>query len=363
MTSPATLAGPRRFRLRALLTLAALALSAACEYPTKVPQLEQTWVVPVDSTRLAVSELLPPELTVAAGAFRFTPPPVTVVRSLGAMCGCASSATPVPKPAFTATLPGAIAIGPDVLSATTTAGNTFRVNLSHNFNFDPLRPSAAAGSQRGWFVIELRSGGAVIGRDSINGANVAWPAGITLTRDVPISAGVALAAGSSIPVDATINSPAGDPVAINTSQALTVVAAPAALGVTGVRVRVANKMVNAASIPLDVQGISADMTRNVVSGGFLFTIGNPFAIAGTMTMTIAIPGQPSITKSVPVSAAPSSTASVDFTGAELESILGKSGVTLALTGTVSGPPGGVVVTPTQVLGFASRVRMTIRVGG
>ena len=348
---------------RALLPFVALASLAACEFPTSAPQFEQTWVIPLDSTRLVVDELLPPGLVVAAGAFRFTPAPTTISRTLGSMCSCSSSATPVPKPAFSATVSGAITLGTDLLSATTAPGSVFRVTLSHTFNFDPIRPSAGAGSQRGWFVIELRSGGAVIGRDSVNGATTAWLAGTPLVRDVPLSGGVVLAAGATIPVAVSINSPAGDPVAINTTQTMTIVAQPSNLGVTNVRVRVINKTVSAVNIPLDVSDVSDDFTKRIVNGGMLFTITNPFAIAGSMTMTITIPGQTAVVKTLPITAAVTSSPTIDFTGEELDRILGSEGVNLALSGTVSGPAAGVSVSPGQALGIANRIRMTILVGG
>ena len=361
VTAPGAV-GLLRTCARVLLPFALAAL-AACEFPTAAPQFEQTWVIPIDSTSLLVDELLPPGFSVAAGTFRFTPAPTTITRSLGAMCGCASSATPVPKPAFSATVSGAITMSADVISATTTAGNVFRVSLSHNFNFDPIRPAAAAGSTRGWFVIVLRSGGTIIGRDSINGATTAWPSGTPLIRDVPVSAGVVLAAGATIPIDGTINSPAGDPVTINTAQALTMVAQPSNLGVSNVRVRVVNKPVSAINIPLDVSDISDDFTKRIVNGGMLFTLTNPFAITGSLTMTVTIPGQAAVVKTVPISAAASSSPSIDFTSDELDRMLGSAGVTLALSGVVNGPVGGVSVSPGQALGIANKIRMTILVGG
>lgn len=344
------------------LPLAGLAALAACEYPTKVPQIEQTWVVPTDSTALLVDELLPTELRVVANAFRFTPPPTSVSRTLGAMCGlCVTSGTPVPKPAFTATISGSVGTGSDILSSQLTAGNTFRVTLTHNFNFDPIRPSVLGA--RGFIVTELRSGGALVGRDSVNGTQTGWSATTPLVRDIPLTAGVVVASGTPIVVDVTINSPTGDPVAITTSQQATVSATPTNLGVSNVRIRVSSKAVAATTINLDVEDISDDFSQNVVAGAMLFTITNPFVVSGSMTLNITVPGQAPINKVLTLSNAATSSAEIAFTGAELESILGKSGVVMSLSGTVSGPAAGVLVTPGQVLGLANKLRLTIRVGG
>jgi hypothetical protein len=361
-------AAPPRSRSGSLLSLVPVLLLAACDFPTEIPQIEQTWVVPTDATSLVVDQLLPPELTVSGGAFRFTPAPVTVSRNLGGpggMCGaCTTSGTAQPKPAFTATVTASITTGSDILSSTLAAGNTFPVTLTHDFNFDPLRPSAAPGSARGYVVTEISTGGTIIGRDSVSGTTTAWPAlPQQLSRSIPLTAGAALTSTSPITITVTVFSPAGDNVIMNTSQRMTISSQPL-IGVTNVRVRVTNKTVAATNIALDVDDIDEGMVDRIVNGAMLFDITNPFAVSGALTMRITVPGRAPIDKSVALSSAATSTVAVEFTQQELQDILGTSGVNLAMSGTVSGPPAGVgPITPGQALGFANRIRMTIRIGG
>jgi hypothetical protein len=359
-----TVAPTRAFFVRVLLPAAATALLGACDMPSGIPQLEQTWVIPIETTTLAVDELLPPEITVVAGAFRFVPTPVPVTTSLGALCSACVNGATAPKPAFTSTVTANVGTGTDLLGVTTTAGTNFRVTLAHTMNFDPIRPSSTA---RGFVILELRTGGVLLGRDSVSGNTTAWPSSTPLSRDIPIAAGVSIASGTPIRVDVTINSPLGDPVTMNTSQTMTVTGAAAgtSIGITSVRVRVANKTVRAANLPLDLGGVSDDVFSNIVSGAMLMTITNPFStsgLSGTLTMTIAIPGDASITKTVAVPATATSTATIDFSGAELERMLGKDNITLTMTGTVNAPAAGVTVVPGQAFGFANSIRMTIRTG-
>src|SRR5205085_12638178 len=101
-------AGHARFAAR--LGILLLVAVSACEVPTKLPSWDQTWLIPGDSTKVSVSELLPKtgELTVSTSGgqpvFAFNmATPAAISRSLGqvcAACAAANGAT-VPKPAFT----------------------------------------------------------------------------------------------------------------------------------------------------------------------------------------------------------------------------------------------------------------------
>jgi hypothetical protein len=149
---------------------------------------------------------------------------------------------------------------------------------------------------------------------------------------------------------------------MNTSQTMTAATIPAGLTVTNVTVRVASRAVSAVSATLDLD-IDDEIAGRVQSGAMLFTLGNPFGISGNLNLTITAPGQSPIAKTLALSSAASSTATVEFTGAELRSIMGKSGVTLGVSGVVNGPAGGVSISPTQALTFANRLRISIVVGG
>src|SRR5205814_3110017 len=57
----------RGARATARLSILLLVAVSACEVPTKLPSWDQTWLIPGDSTKVSVSELLPKtgELTVS----------------------------------------------------------------------------------------------------------------------------------------------------------------------------------------------------------------------------------------------------------------------------------------------------------
>lgn len=332
---------------------------AACDLPTKVPQWEQQWVIPTDSARVSVSEMLPSEFTVVGGAFRMTLPGASGSRTLGSFCGCASTTTATPKPAFSGSLASTLTFSTDVLSADVATGSSpLVVNVSHNFNFDPIRPSATA---RGSVVVTVAHGGTTIGTATLSGTTSAFPAGAAQAISVPITPGSVLT--GPITVTTTLNSPAGDPVVLNTSQSLTVTVVPSALTVTNVKVRVANKTVSAIDQPLDMAGVSTDLFGRVVEGAMLAAITNPFGVSGTLTLTINVPGRTPIAKSVAISSAATSDVSIAFTAAELEQMLGVSGVVMRMRGTVNGPAAGVSVLPTQSLIFANRLSLKVTVGG
>ena len=102
-------AASRATRVRARLTLLLLAAVSACDVPTKLPSWDQTWLIPGDSTRVSVSELLPKTGELTVSTFGGQPvfalnvtAPATISRSLGQVCSACAAAngTTVPKPAI-----------------------------------------------------------------------------------------------------------------------------------------------------------------------------------------------------------------------------------------------------------------------
>ena len=88
-----------------------------------------------------------------------------------------------------------------------------------------------------------------------------------------------------------------------------------------------------------------------------------------MSVVIAAPAQlgsgaVSITKALVIPATPTSTATINLTKAELQSLLGKSNVTMAVNGTATGTGAGntVTVTPLQQMILRTRVRLVLNVG-
>jgi hypothetical protein len=138
---------------RAAALLVAL-VTTACDFPTSLPRFETRIAMPLEETRLVVSELAPANVTVTPGSFQIDVSSASASRSLAQMCGAPCTAVQgqqVPKPAFTDVFGVAAALPGDVVSATLLSG-TARVTVAHTFAFDPLRPPGS--TQNGccaWF--------------------------------------------------------------------------------------------------------------------------------------------------------------------------------------------------------------------
>src|SRR5260221_2766544 len=119
---------PRRLRFRTPVLLATAAAGAlgGCTIPTDAPVTDTRWVVPAQTTRIAVDKYLPSGLTVApdSSGFLVSVPGATVTRTLGqdcAQCTAANGLT-APKPAFVGS-PSISTSGPtDLVSAAINGG-------------------------------------------------------------------------------------------------------------------------------------------------------------------------------------------------------------------------------------------------
>src|SRR6185503_11762771 len=148
---------------------------AGCEVPTALPKYDMVWNVPSQSTTIAVNNFLPTgvSLTADSAAFQVTTSPstTTITRTLGQDCAscAASDGLIIPKPAFTGGGTATVNLPAGVTSATLVR-DTLAVTIQNNFNFDPLRPSAAPGSSTGTMKIAVTSGAATLGSITIDGA-------------------------------------------------------------------------------------------------------------------------------------------------------------------------------------------------
>ena len=351
-------------RSAARLGILVLAGVAACDVPTKLPTWDQTWLIPGDSTRVAVSELLPKsgELTVstAGGQPVFAlniAAPAAISRSLGQVCSACAAAngTTVPKPAFTVSDSTGIAMPTDLVSATIVGGG-LAYTITNGFNFDPIRPSAA-GAPYGYFVVRIMNGTTLVAVDSVNCKDIALGRnGATLQRALPLNVGAgSLGITRSAPVEVyvTLDSPAGDPTTINASQSFSVSIQPAPIALSRAQVNLANQQINAAQTSVDLSAVSDQALINRVQGGTLhLAISSPFGVQGTLTATFSAPGAAAIVKTIPLTTAAQQTPDVSLTATELRSLLGHT-ATLTVSGTVSSPSGTVTLTPTQVLDVKS----------
>ena len=343
-----------------------LALLAACDVPTSVPKspiLDLRWVVPSQSTRITVANLLPLDGSVKilpdSSGFTVSIASATVTRTLSQDCATcvAASGLTAPKPAFVASASVSTAVPGDISSATLTGG-TLQVVVNNGYTFDPLRPNPAAGTPTGYAVIIVSNGANVIGRDSVNGATTRLSPGESLTRAIPLAG--TLTGSSPITVSVSLNSPAGEPVLIDASRKITVTVTPTGLQVASASVAVVNRQVNASST-IDLAGIDSTIINRVQKGSLLLTIVNPFTVTGTLTVKLTPSGGTTITKTVPLQLG-TTTASIDFTAVELKSLLGRS-VAISYAGAVNSTAGAVSVTPRQAVVVTTRLDINLQVGG
>lgn len=325
---------------------AALLAAAGCDIPTDVPRWETTWVVPGDSTVLGVGELLPEqmELLPAEGTFALHLDPFGFGRTLGEMCGaCAPSATPVPKPAFTATF-AAVDTFPDEVAAVESRGGTVTVDIANGLAFDPLRPGSAAGAERGEIRLRLLRDGDLVTADTVTGDDVALPPGVTVSRVVGFSGG---RVAGGLTVEVFVDSPEGDPVPIDPSETLEVDVPQARLDVSRAELALREKEVRAETIPMDVGGIDRTVVDHVQGGSLRLSLDNPWDVSGPFELRI-VSGDVSIRKSFPLQPGATSVP-VQLTGEEFRSFLGRDDVAVESRGVVSSAGGTVAVEAGQLL--------------
>ncbi len=344
---------------------------AACEIPSEAPILQQTWIVPGDSVTVSVAQLLPTNVGLNVGGTAFTvaiPSPSNFNATLGTLCGqpaCQSGATVVaPVPAFTSGA-GTLATNvtfPAGVTAATVSGGTLTLSILNNLGFDPLRPNGAV-APFGSFAVTLTSG-ATTSTTTFLGATRTMANAATTAFAVTLPVGVYT---GSIAVSVTFTVPAGGNASLSSGNSLSVSAAMSGLTLTQAAVAVTNKLVNTSPSAFDLEG--ADFADQVESGGLLLDIVNPFTASASMSVVIAAPAQGgagavSISKSLTILGTPSSTATIILSKLELQSLLGKSNVTMAVTGTATGTGAGntVTVTPTQRITLRTRVQLVLNVG-
>ncbi len=338
---------PKRMFYLSLLALG----PAACDIPTELPILEPRLVFEAEKTTLAVSQLLPSNVTVQGNAFSLNLTSTTVTRTLGELCPqCIPfNGLTVPKPAFTAQLPPASSSLPAGVRSVVLSNSTLNLQLFNGFSFDPLRPSATA---RGSLAVRITSGGAVIADTTFSGNTIALPINQTTNIPVALRPGT-VTNGSNIILDVTITSPAGDPVQINTSAQLQLT--PINATASSATVDVVNRNVSVPQVVLGLEDIDDGIIDHVKSGALVVIVENPFNVTGTLNLTFA----PAVIASKPVQIAPgSSSPRVELTQAELRLLLGRS-IVVNISGRVNGPAGGVTVLPTQLVNISTRIDLIL----
>jgi hypothetical protein len=345
-------------QLRTGLSLVALVSLAACEIPTAAPIYDTLWETPGRNTSISVNTILPSgvQATNDNSAFQVTvsPSSATINRALGQDCATCNAlhGQLASKPAFVGGGSATIAL-PNSITSATMVRDTVTVGITNNFTFDPIRPGVSA---RGWLLITVRSGSAVIGRDSVDGAVVAMPSGGTLTRKIPLSGTITGASGFQ--VTTSLNSPAGDAVMIDMTRSLNVTGSVGAFYVSAAQVTVANQAVSATPTDLDLTDVDSTITKRIGGGALVLNVTNPFNVTGTLTVNVGGASMP-IQKSVALSGGTSSP-KVEFTKSEILAMFGRN-VSITFNGNVNGA--SVTVAPGQVVSVNARLRVALTVGG
>lgn len=345
---------------------------------SSAPILEQTWNLPTTGTSISVGTILPPGVSIYntptitpndSSAFLFDISNFAIARRVGDDCAQCNTlhGTTAFKPAFVLTGGNTQPVPQDVISGAV-LGGTLTVTVTNGLSFDPLFVRTAPPPQtQGYMTLVIRSGSLVFGRDSLNGATTAFPAGATLTRTIVLTTGTLTA---NFTVDITINSPSGDHNefinangTVNVAATLKDNAAPPqpTLRVATVTMNVVNRnLASSTGDSLKLDGLEKSITDHVVRGELRMSITNPFGVTGNVNVNFGYAPAQAVTKPVAMPAGVDQERSVLLDQVEINTLLGKR-VGLFIGGGVnSSAP--ITVTPKEIISIANRVILVIQVG-
>ena len=340
---------------------AAMAVMAGCEIPTAPPVLDTRWVIPAEETRFGVGDLLPGEVTVSpdSSAFLVNLDPINFGSTLGGLCApCAlADGFTVPKPAFGATIQSDIDLPAEVASLDVESG-TVTIDVYNGFNFDPIRPAAAAFGQVTLTITDTADGDTV-GVALVDGVDSAFPPLTTLNVDVPL---MAVTIDGSLRAELRLDSPAGDNVTVDASSSLTIDANANGVRVTQVDVDVSGEAVTLDEVSLSLDDVGEEIRDRIMAGSLIVEVVNPFAIGGDFMIDLDGPTIAPIQKAVVIGPAPESEIDVDFTQNEIQSLLGSPSVSLSGGATIDAAAGIITVRPGQELVVNTWIDFELRIG-
>lgn len=345
---------------RCIVLLAALGVGA-CDIPTDAPRWDQQWQVPVpvDSLEVSVDELLPASVRMSedGSSFVATVPGMTARFSLAAMCGvCAglSGFAPV-KPEFGDTLHTSSTLPADLVSATLTGGSV-GLQLSHTFDFDPLRPSSDPAAERGWLVVHVTSAGNVVAHDSISGDDRAFPSGVTLEPTLAIQP---VDVANDLQIELRIYSPEGDGTTIGATDEIVLRLEPTDVSISEATVSLPDQTVGPETRTVDLP-IDSVVIDQIQEGALLVDVENPFDVTGSVSITFELTGS-DVVKTVPLGTG-SYAERIAFSGQELQDILAQQEVDVVVTGDVGTAGGTVTVRPGQRIAFDLELEVILMIG-
>lgn len=349
--------------LRRGMLVLALVGPVACDLPTEPPRWEQTWVVPADSVTLGVGELLPSTIVLNddGTAFVADVPATSVAPSLATLCGApceVADGTVVPKPAFLDTIGARSPLPEDVIAATL-AGGSLDVTVAHDLSFDPLRPASDPAAERGYMLIRVLSGQTVVGRDSIDGADRAFPPGTSITTPLEIRP---VDVSDEILVQVALYSPAGDPVEIDTSDTLGVTLPASTVELSAVTIAATEITLEPTRTPIDLGRLEDETVLDrIQSGAIRLRIHNPFTVTGALDVALEL-GSRTIQRSLEIREG-DYTERLPLSAEEVRDILSAADVEVLSSGTVNTLDGTLTVTPAQEIVLEADIELVVLFGG
>jgi hypothetical protein len=364
------------FRRAALLGLALSAL--ACDVVSFLsdpkPIFEQLWNLPSSKTAISVAKIVPSNVSIYitpgssppdTSAFLLSISNTVFARRVGDDCpSCQTlNGTNAVKPQFILAAGNSSSLGTDVLSGALLSSAVVNYSVVNNLSFDPIRVRALSDPNQGYMIVLVHSGSLVLGRDSLNGATTAFPAGSTMARSIQLTSGTIV---GQLTVDLTINSPSGDHVEfINANGTVNTTGAYSNVRAGNVRVNVASKTVNNQPDTVDLKGLDKTITDHVVSASFEMGFDNPWPVSGNLNINFDYAPPLSVAKSTPLPAgiipAATQVESIALTGAEMKLLFGNE-VILNMNGLVDSPT-PLTVTPRQSVSITNRLILKIQTGG
>lgn len=359
-----------RLRLRALLERAGLLIILAalsgCDVPTSLPVFDVRWVFPIEDTSISVADLLPANVDTIGGSFQVNVAPIALAQTLGGLCpACVPfDGLTVLKPAFSISYNESGALPADVVSVELESGS-ISLAIQNNLGFDPIRPAAAA---NGTLTITIRDGditGPVLGQVVLDGATDSLPNGSLTTVSLVLAPGTV---SSTIVSVVDLVSPLGDTnVLIDVNAGLDITATVGPSGdpilVSSATIDVDGRAVSMDQTMLDLEDIETDIVDRILSGSLILDIQNPFGVGISVVVEIGGPGITTLQRTLNIDSGPTSSVTLSYTGAELRSFLGKTGVFFRGVGTVTSPGVPATVTPTQEIAIQSSLDVMLEIGG
>lgn len=347
--------------LSGIVSATAFISISACDIPTSAPILEQRWIVPGETSRITVASLLPSGVSILpdSSGFTLSGAMATIARPLSDDCAeCVQGHGALrAKPALTVNASLLSALAADVSAATLTGG-TLMLNITNNYNFDPLRPNGNV-APFGTATITVSNGGVTLGTMVLNGASQSLAAnGGKLALNIPLAGGVS--GSTPVSVAVTMNSPEGTEVTMDASRTIDANATPMNLKVSSAQISVAGRTLTSSS-DVDFSDISEAISDRTSKGSLLLDMQNPFNVTSNLRVTLTPDGGDAIVKSVAL-ATGNTTRAIDFTKEELKLLFGHN-VQVSITGPAQSTSGTVMVSPTQAVVVKTRFDLSLSVGG